>query len=314
MENMIKVLRYNNDFKEEWDNLIAKSKIDTFLFQRDYMDYHSDRFVDCSFLIYKKDNLEAVMPGNIKENKFYSHQGLTFGGIISTQKFTTTDTLLAFEMMNSYLKTLGLIEVIYKPAPYIYQLIPSQEDLYTLFKLKATKIGCGISSCILQTNRIRFQELRRRGVKKAMKEGLKIIETNDFEHFWAILNNNLKEKFGIGSVHSLIEINQLKKIFPENIKLYIAELDFKTHAGCVLFISNSTIHVQYISASQEGKINGALDLLFDELINNLFANYKYFDFGISTENLGEFLNENLIFQKEGFGGRGVVYETYSYKL
>jgi len=30
--------------------------------------------------------------------------------------------------------------------------------------------------------------------------------------------------------------------------------------------------------------------------------------------MGMHLNEQLIFQKEGFGGRGVVYETYKYNL
>ncbi|EIA46149.1 hypothetical protein cco111_09042, partial [Campylobacter coli 2680] len=37
---------------------------------------------------------------------------------------------------------------------------------------------------------------------------------------------------------------------------------------------------------------------------------KYFDFGISTENGGQFLNHGLISQKEEFGGRGVIYDFY----
>ena len=34
----------------------------------------------------------------------------------------------------------------------------------------------------------------------------------------------------------------------------------------------------------------------------------------STENMGNVLNESLIFQKEGFGGRGVIYDIYEYNL
>ena len=74
------------------------------------------------------------------------------------------------------------------------------------------------------------------------------------------------------------------------------------------------IHVQYISASEQGKALGALDLLFDELINCTFSHIPLFDFGQSTENSGLLLNNNLIFQKEGFGGRGVVYDIYKYEI
>ena len=59
---------------------------------------------------------------------------------------------------------------------------------------------------------------------------------------------------------------------------------------------------------------GALDLLFDTLIDSCSGSFKYFDFGRSTEHGGRYLNESLIFQKEGFGGRGVCYDTYEWTL
>lgn len=37
---------------------------------------------------------------------------------------------------------------------------------------------------------------------------------------------------------------------------------------------------------------------------------RYLDFGISTEDSGKVLNEGLISQKESFGGRTVVYQTW----
>jgi hypothetical protein len=85
-------------------------------------------------------------------------------------------------------------------------------------------------------------------------------------------------------------------------------------AGTVLYITKKVVHTQYISASPEGKAKGALDLLFDFLINIEYPMYEYFDFGQSTEKMGEYLNENLIFQKEGFGGRGIVYTIYEKEL
>jgi hypothetical protein len=84
--------------------------------------------------------------------------------------------------------------------------------------------------------------------------------------------------------------------------------------GTVLYITKKVLHTQYISASILGKESGALDLLFDELINKIFVDIPVFDFGQSTEQMGNLLNESLIFQKEGFGGRGVVYDIYKYTL
>lgn len=84
--------------------------------------------------------------------------------------------------------------------------------------------------------------------------------------------------------------------------------------GSLLYITKQVVHTQYISASVEGKELGALDLLFDYLINKEYTSYPYFDFGQSTESMGTVLNESLIFQKEGFGGRGMCYDIYEYEL
>ena len=100
--------------------------------------------------------------------------------------------------------------------------------------------------------------------------------------------------------------------FPSNIRLYAAYLDNEMVAGTVLYIMSRVVHVQYISASAKGKAVGALDLLFHHLINEAFPDKPYFDFGKSTEDHGRLLNKSLIFQKEGFGGRGVCYDTYEW--
>lgn len=74
-----------------------------------------------------------------------------------------------------------------------------------------------------------------------------------------------------------------------------------------------TVHAQYLAANEYARENGGLDLVISELIV-LFKGKKYFDFGISTENMGRFLNQGLIAQKEGFGGRTVAYQTWEIEL
>ena len=311
---MIELRRYSPADKKIWDKIVKDSKTDTFLFYRDYMDYHATRFNDCSFIIYKNHYPAAVIPGNICGNTYYSHQGLTYGGLVITKKNGTGDVLAVFDLLISELKNLGIKEVIYKPVPYIYQLIPSQEEIYALYKHNAVKVGCNISSTIVLLDKIAFTESRKCGIRKSKGEGVIIEECQDFGTFWELLKENLKKKHATTPVHTADEMLLLKKKFPENIVLFGAKTNNRLIGGAVLYIMKKIVHVQYIAASDTGKRLGALDLLFDELINRRFLTHFYFDFGHSTEQMGNLLNKDLLFQKEGFGGRGVVYDIYKLGL
>lgn len=311
---MIEIKKYNISDKQCWNEFIEKSRIDTFLFNRDFMDYHSDRFQDYSFLILRKGVLSGVMPGNVVDNVFYSHQGLTYGGLVTSPKMSTTDVMQSFSLINKELRLKGIAEVIYKPVPGIYHLIPSQEDVYALYRLGAIKIGCNISSTIFQTNKIPFIESRKSGIRKAKKENVTVREFYDLEAFWEVLEENLMNTHGKKPVHSVDEMIELKSKFPSQIRLFCAICNNEVVGGSLLFIMKKVVHVQYISANEKGKALGVIDLLFDEIINKLFPDIPTFDFGQSTEQMGNYLNENLIFQKEGFGGRGIVYDIYKYSI
>ena len=69
-----------------------------------------------------------------------------------------------------------------------------------------------------------------------------------------------------------------------------------------------------MASSAIGKEIGALDFVLNDLIKNIYRDYKYFDFGISNENNGQFLNEGLIAQKEGFGARAICHDFYKIKV
>lgn len=312
---MFRVELYSKKNEIEWDLFIDSSKNGSFLFKRAYMDYHSDRFLDFSLLIYRKDRLYALMPANKVDSTLFSHQGLTFGGIIMSSKVTTSEMLEVFPLVNTFLKSNGIQKVIYKSIPYIYHNIPSQEDLYAIFRTTNAKIiGRNISSTIYQSNKLKFIESRKSGIRKARNNNVIISASNDYYSFWKILNDNLLNKYGKPPVHSLNEIELLASRFPSNIKLFLAIKNDIAMGGTVVYINNNIIHTQYISANNEGKEIGALDLLFDRLINEEFVNFPIFDFGQSTEEMGLILNESLIFQKEGFGGRGTLYDIYEYDI
>ena len=311
----MEIRRYRREDKELWNSFVSKARNATFLFDRNYMDYHADRFDDNSFMFYHKGKLKAVLPANVAGDTLYSHQGLTYGGLLLDKKATVEDVLECFDSMNSWLRENGISKVVYKALPWIYQQYPSEEDLYALtWKCKAQLISRNIASTIVIDNKLKFAESRKSGIRKALSLNIEVGESNDVDGFWHVLEDNLGNRYNAKPVHTASEMKLLMSRFSNNIRLYVAKMNGEIVGGTLIYVTPQVVHTQYISASVEGKKHGALDLLFDYIINKVYANCRYFDFGKSTEQGGAYLNEPLIFQKEGFGGRGVCYDWYQWEL
>lgn len=328
----MKIVPYSVAYKETWDKFARESKNATFLLQRDFMDYHADRFTDCSVLVYDVDphedvpegveHLLALFPANWveKERTVYSHQGLTYGGIIVGLEITQMEVLAAMQaLMQYYRDMLQATTLIYKPIPYIYSPYPTAEDLYALFRAGARLTNRGVSSVIALQHQLRMRTLRQRQARKAVDNNFYIdrITENDPEgvrEYWQLLTDVLMTRHGVKPVHSDEEILLLMRRFPKEIRLFTVKHDERITAGVVVFITRQVVHVQYIASGEEGRTYGALDLLFRHLINDGSRQAEYLDFGISTEYGGTRLNEGLIFQKEGFGGRAVCYDCYEVAL
>jgi len=313
---MLEVFRYTAIHKAQWNKFAARARQRSFLFQRDYMDYHAQRFRDNSLIVMRNGRIHALLPANIDGQTLYSHQGLTYGGLITDNKATTADVCQIFKEINNYLRAEGIRRLIYKPTPWIYHLLPAEEDLYAISTIcNAHLIARHISSTICPTHRLPFTESRKSGIRKAQREALQVREATSFESFWKILTQNLENKYHVRPVHTLDEIVLLKSRFPEAIRLFQVENQSGTVlGGTVIYETQRVVHTQYISASPVGKVQGAIDLLFHHLLTEEYKDVEYFDFGKSSEGDGHDLNTQLIFQKEGFGGRGVCYDTYEWIL
>ncbi len=311
---MYEIVRYTPELKAQWDSFVRKSRNGTFLFLRDYMDYHRQRFTDLSLLIFHKQSLVALLPLNKeRDGSVTSHSGLTYGGLITDKKGRAVKVMQVFECLNTWLRNAGITRVVYRPVPWIYHELPAEEDLYALFNVCNARLTAReISSTISQENKLAFSQSRKDCLRKAKRAGVEVMPCNDFSAFWDILSANLQQRYAVNPVHSLTEITMLANLFSRHIRLYAAYLDNEMVAGTVVYVMPRVVHVQYISASAKGKAVGALDLLFRYLIDEVFIDKPFFDFGKSTEDRGRRLNEPLIFQKEGFGGRGVCYDTYEW--
>ena len=121
-------------------------------------------------------------------------------------------------------------------------------------------------------------------MKHAVREGLSISRDEDFSAFWKVLEGNLMERHQSRPVHTLKEIMLLHHRFPQQILLYrVCRAEGRTVAGCVLYVTERVVHVQYIGSTPEGRACGAVDLLFHHLIHEEYKDVPYFDMGTSVE-------------------------------
>ena len=314
---MIEIKRYTADLLNEWNAFIQTAKNTHFMFNRGYMDYHADRFEDFSLMFYSKNKLIAVLPANISNEELYSHQGLTFSGLIVANNIQAINVIHCFEACIAYLRNQKLKKFHYKCIPYIYHQMPSDEDKYALFINDFQVVRRDLSTSIFYNSsmKLSYSELRKRSIKKSLKNNIAVIETVDFAGYWDVLMHVLSDSHNAKPVHSNTEIQQLRDTFPENIRLFVAvNNDGQILAGAVVYVSYPVVHLQYLASSSDGRLVGALDLVIDHVLNMQISDCTIFDFGISNENNGRYLNEGLIAQKEGFGARGVVHDFYELTL
>lgn len=307
----MQIERYTSDLRATWDEFVKRSKNGTFLFLRDYMEYHNDRFMDHSLLIWdSKGRLLGLLPANLDAATLVSHGGLTYGGFLADCYTKLPVMLEMFDTTLTYLKELGVLWLLYKTIPYIYHDVPAEEDRYALFLTQPRWVRSGALAVLDSRSRLPYQERRSRGVKKARAQGLTGSQCDDFETYWPILTELLRKVYQTRPVHTLEEIRALSHRFPENIKLFGCFDKSEMTAGVVIYESRRVARVQYVASTPAGQMSGALDLLFDHLLSEIYRDKEYFDFGTSEQDTGLRLDRGLIDQKEGFGARAVALDHY----
>jgi hypothetical protein len=310
---MVTVVRYEQQRRSAWDDFVAQSKNGTFLFNRDYMEYHADRFPDHSLMLYERQTLVGLLPGSPDGSTYRSHPGLTYGGIVSGPGMGTARMLACFGAVREYLAREGMSMLLYKPVPHIYHATPAEEDLYALFRTGARLCRRDVSSSIYLPS-VRVKGNRNRGAEKARSRGVDVREAGDMRQFLGMVDSRLREKYGVHAVHSPEEMERLRTLFPDNIRLFGAFHEGAMVAGALVYQCGTTAHVQYLSSTPRGRELRAVDLIVRTLVTDIFHELRWFDFGISTEQEGTVLNESLIKQKEEFGASAICYDSYGLEL
>ncbi len=305
---------YQRKNKDEWDSFVESSNQQTFLFQRDFMDYHCDRFQDYSLMVYKNNKLLALLPANKTGNEVYSHQGLSYGGLIYTKELKSEEVIQVFEAILKFLNEKEVDSLILKELPSIYlQNATNNAMLYLCFKTNAELLRNDMHS-VVDLNFKSYSNSRKEGLKRGRKHNLKVEESDNLDLFWnAILIPNLKSKHGVQPVHTLEEINLLKSRFPKSIRQFNVFYNDAIVGGTTIFETHNVAHCQYISGNADKNELGSLDFLHTHLLDITFKDKSYFSFGTSNIEAGQKVNKGLQFWKEGFGARSITQGFYKIK-
>ncbi len=175
---------YQPHLKPEWDMVVEQSRNGTFLHRRDYMDYHADRFEDMS-LIARDDSgrIIAVMPAHRCGDTVTSHGGLTYGGWLMTPRADMIAMTEVWMLMTALLADMGIARLIYRPVPHIYHKYPAEEDLYALWRAGGRLDRTLVSSVIDVSEPLSFDMSARQSVRKAMRSGVTVRESDDWAGF-----------------------------------------------------------------------------------------------------------------------------------
>lgn len=297
-----------------WNAFICSAKNASFLFQRDFMEYHLDRFEEYSMLVFEEDKLVSVIPANRVGDTVFSHQGLTYGGFVFEAKIKLGEVLAIAKSVLHFLNRNQIATFQLKLIPSIYNQFFAEEIEYAMFLTQAKLIRRDCLSVIDLTKPYNISKTRKESIRRGEKNGLVIKEELEFDLFWnEILIPNLDKKHNAKPVHTAAEIISLQQKFPKNIRHFNVYHEGKIVAGTTIFITDKVAHPQYISGNPQKNELGSLDYLYHHLITQVFNDKNFFDFGPSHEEKGTKINEGILFWKESFGAKTTVQDYYEVK-
>lgn len=315
MENF-KIRKYSEKDYNLWNDFVNQSENGTFLFHRDFMEYHKDRFNDHSLLVFENEKIAALLPANRKATELHSHGGLTYGGLLIKENRGHAYLESLFTALCDYLKAEPLEHLVFKSRPSFYTASPYREWHNFLIRNGATLYRSDMSMAIDYQQPLQIGKSKLKRYRKPENERLEVVQEQDFTPFWKeVLEPRLAEKYEAKPVHTLDEITLLNRRFPENIQQYSVYRDGRIVAGITLFIDTQVVKSQYGATTAAGEGLRALDYLFITLILKFKAEGKYFfDMGTVSQKEGKAYNPGLLKQKEELGCDMYTQDFYSLPL
>lgn len=318
MSSKIELSRFTELDEKDWDRFVLKGSANgTFLHSRRFLSYHkTGKFQDCSLVIRKGQEIIAVVPACVQydanhNKQFISHAGSTFGGLIVSQKYlAVSKTISLVECLDSWLVEQGFSSCVLKQtsAPFCRSESCSieyalQHEGYAPYGELSFVIQLDSYPEPVENN---FTSSRRRDCRYGEKAGCRFAELSldeEIASFYSILEKSLL-KYDTKPVHTLSELLDFRhNRLTDETEFYGVKIEDKLIAGSMVFTFNHDVfHTQYLAADPDYLDVFPMNVLDWNLIKLAKSRgYRYFSFGISTEDHGRKLNSSLATFKEGFG-------------
>ena len=305
---------------EEWDTFVAGSDNGTMFHQRLFLSYHpKERFKDASFVVKKNNKILALFPAVVINRNgkkiLSSHSGASYGGFVYNSNLNFQEAFELIDILQKYAKELEFDTIQLTLPPIIYLSKYSNYIDFALIKNGFSYLRREVSSVVqldvpkdelLST----YRSEARTATKKALKQGVEIVECDRFAEYYEILKKNLKMRHNVNPTHTLDELLKIKKLYPSKVRLWGAFVEGKIIAGVCNFSANDKVVLAfYISHDEAYQEYRAVNLLFYEIMKRSHdEGFKFLDFGIFTVNMDP--NWGLGRFKENFGARGIFRDTF----
>jgi hypothetical protein len=309
----IQVQKYLLENVAEWNAFVKQSINGSFLLDRNFMDYHQERFEDHSLMIYLDGQLMCCIPAHVEDRIFYSHRGLSYSGlIISATAAKNIDRIV--DALLEYVKGLAFAKAELQLPPVSYQSI-NKEIAAVLEQKGFTPNRMLHNQSVALDQEIQVSPKKSIGYRNGKFDGLRMEIIKDFRSFWEeVLIPQLAARYHSKPVHSLTEIELLASRFPENIIQYNVYREEELLAGITFFIKGKIVKSQYTASSPDGLKTDAVAYIYLEAMEEFKEKGCYLmDYGPVNEKDGS-VNKGLQRFKKQLGCQEEEWRRWEFEL
>lgn len=323
----ISVRLINREDRKNWTTFTERSNNGTVFHTPAFLDYHPEGRFNNHHLVVESnsDKVIAFIPGALSEidgeTWFRSYPGASYGGPVLEDSAGLDKVERMIDALVKYCRKQGFSGIEMTPPPVCYYRRPHNYIDFALIKR-----GFGYKkrelTAVIDLRRLGeeidlgFSQSARRGVKKALKSGLRVVEDNSFSKFYPVLANNLNDRHGVKPTHTLKELNLLDELLGQSaVRQFIAIDDSdRVHAGMIMFHCNPRVTLAfYISHNEDSQSLRPVNLVYREVIDwARKMGYHYLDLGTYTLNME--VNHGLCRFKESFSARGQFRNTFKGRI
>jgi len=303
--------------EKEWDALVGVAHNGHLMARSGFFRYHADRFEDASLFLRRGNRPLGVLPANRDGDVLWSHQGVSFGGLILHPRTHFAHVEAAVAALVGHLRTAGIKRLMYRPAPHTYHNFPREEDVFFLEQAGARRVDTKLHSMVIcgEPSALRARTWSHT-VRRGEEAGAVVRAGGDADlaPVWALVEQAL-ERHGQQAVHSLQDIALLRARFPQGVAIALAESGRgELLAGQILFRWGRALTLLYVGDTAQGRELHAGTLVQDHLLNAPENAGFWFDLGQWCDAGSRLGSEPLLRFKEAAGGRLIQRHTWQLDL